>query len=128
MMRIGVDLIDAARLSRVLRKVPSLTGRCYSSRELSCATLLPAARRRDFLAGRFAAKEAVLKALRLELGNGEILRQIEVLKRDDGSPHLVLGGTAAEAAQQLEIEGQVSISHDGSLAYAVAMFSPRTGW
>ena len=101
----------------------ALRGRILSPAERQFAATVSGVRLAEFVAGRFAAKEAVLKALRLPLGNGEVMREIEVLKREDGSPDLVLHGGAHAAAKVAgAASGQVSISHSGGFACAIAMF------
>lgn len=64
----------------------------------------------EFLAGRFAAKEAFLKALGTGL-TGVDLKEVEILYGPDGAPFLLFEGK----------EHSVSISHDGSYAFAVCL-------
>jgi len=80
------------------------------------------------LAARFAAKEAVMKALQLSEA-GVDWRDIEVVKHPDGSCGVALHGEAARCAQRAGAEQIVlSLSHDGDCAGAVAvavLASPR---
>jgi holo-[acyl-carrier protein] synthase len=111
---VGLDLLDIERFERALERRPGLAQRLFTDEELGYA----AARARPglHLAARFCAKEAVAKALRLdswEFGDVEI-----VLER--GAPAVRLSGTAAARAEQLGVRVDVSLTHTGSTAGAVA--------
>ena len=74
-----------------------------------------------FVAGRFAAKEAVLKVLGTGWAKGLGFRDVEVLRDPDGRPHVVLHGVAAERAAVLGFtQILVSITHTRRDAIAVA--------
>jgi holo-[acyl-carrier protein] synthase len=110
---VGIDLLEIGRLERALEKYPRLAERVFSRAELDYA----AARARPgrHLAARFAAKEAVVKAL--GLGGGFGLGQIEVVA---GAPPAVkLSGPVADAAAGRRVE--VSLSHSRDFAAAVAI-------
>jgi holo-[acyl-carrier protein] synthase len=97
---VGVDAVDVARFRRVLNRRPRLADRCFTEPEWSDAT--GSADVAQSLAARFAAKEAVMKALGTGIG-GFALRDVEV-RRAAGTgatrnaPELVLHGSAAELA------------------------------
>jgi holo-[acyl-carrier protein] synthase len=74
-----MDLIEVARIERALDRHPRLAGRLFTEGELDYAA--SKGRPGRHLAARFAAKEAVVKALRL--GPGTILREIEVVAGDE---------------------------------------------
>lgn len=113
---IGVDLVDIARFEQQLAKTPGLTERLFAPAELSGeAALKPAT-----LAGKFAAKEAFIKAL----GNGAGLNwhDLRVVKNAAGKPFFELSGdTAAASANAGVSRWHVSISHDGGMAIAYAI-------
>ena len=122
-MRIGVDLIEIERLVRTIERRPSFLDRVYTERELQMAATLQGHRRNEFLAGRFAAKEAVVKALRLTLQGGRALRGIEILKNPSGAPELHLHGCARHAAETANVgTHDISITHDKGKAIAFAAF------
>ncbi len=102
-----------------LARTPSLAERLFSESER-----VDAGRRRDptpSLAARFAAKEAVMKALGVGLGRFA-LRDIEVMRSPSGAPSLRLhGAAAAEAAEQGVAGWRLSLSHTPRLAQAVAV-------
>lgn len=119
---LGIDMTEIRRFDST-PTAEALRCRILSLAEREFAATVSGVRLAEFVAGRFAAKEAVLKALRLPLGNGDVMREIEVLKRDDGSPNLVLHGGAHAAAELAGAgSGQVSISHSGGFAWAIALF------
>ena len=110
---IGVDLVDIARLDRALRRTPALAARLFTEGERAA----PAAS----LAGCFAAKEAVAKALGAPAG----LRWADVELGHDqaGRPALTMRGTVADAAHHLGVRRwHVSLTHDAgvSVAFVVA--------
>jgi len=114
---VGIDLLEIDRLERALARYPRLAERVFSEDEREYA----AQRRRPgrHLAARFAAKEAVVKALGLQGGFG--LREIEVVA---GTPPAVrLSGRAAEAAGERRV--LVSLTHSRDHAAAVAVAEPR---
>jgi len=83
--------------------------------------------RAERLAGRFAAKEAVLKALRVPADVAVPWPTIEVLADSTGAPVVTLTGRAAEYATQVGVERvEVSLSHDDGVALAFAIAIPRT--
>ena len=110
---VGIDLLEIERLERALERHPRLAARVFTEDELAYAT--SRARPGRHLAARFAAKEAVVKALGMSGGFG--LREIEV--RAGEPPTVALSGRAAEAAAGAPIE--ISLTHSRDFAAAVAV-------
>ena len=109
---VGVDVVEVARLARALSRTPRLALRLFTPAERP----LPV----ESLAARFAAKEAVAKALGAPAG----LRwtDAEVVRGPLGRPLLALhGGVAEEAAGQGISRWHLSLSHDGGLATALVV-------
>jgi len=116
---LGIDLIAVEKIARLARR-ESFLRRVYSDRERAETAALrdPAAS----LAGKFAAKEACLKALGLGLGQGLTLLDMEVLKGPDGAPGIVLSPRAAGRLAALGgTRVHVSLSHSAGLAVAVVV-------
>jgi holo-[acyl-carrier protein] synthase len=109
---VGIDLIEIERVERALERRPRLAERLFTPAELAYAR--ERARPGRHLAARFAAKEAVIKAL----GRGVPLRQIEVVSGEP--PRLRLHGQAAELAGDTEIAISLTHSRDTAAAVAVA--------
>ena len=108
----GVDVVDVARFERSLARTPGLRDRLFTEREREMAV--------QSLAARFAAKEALAKALGAPRG----LRwtDAEVRRADDGRPTLRVTGTVARAAADRGVaRWHVSLSHDGGIATAVVI-------
>jgi holo-[acyl-carrier protein] synthase len=116
---VGIDQIEIGRLERALDRHPRLARRIFTDAELRYA----AARARPgrHLAARFAAKEAVVKAL--GMGGPFGLRQIEI--RAGEPPRVALHGRAAVAAERAGVEVRVSLTHARELAAAVAVTDAR---
>jgi holo-[acyl-carrier protein] synthase len=110
---LGIDLLEIERLERALQRHPRLAERVFTEAERDYAAAH--ARPGRHLAARFAAKEAVVKALRLDGGFG--LREIEVLGGEP--PTISLSGRAAEAARGERVE--ISLTHSRDFAAAVAI-------
>jgi holo-[acyl-carrier protein] synthase len=114
---VGVDLLEIDRLERALRRYPRLAERVFTpaEREYAAARARPS----RHLAARFAAKEAVFKALGLGAGFG--LGEIEVIAGEP--PTVSLSGRAAAAAAGQRVD--VSLTHSRESAAAVAVAHPR---
>jgi holo-[acyl-carrier protein] synthase len=110
---IGIDLLEIERLERALRRHPRLAERVFTPAEREYAAVR--ARHGRHLAARFAAKEAVVKALGLTGGFG--LREIEVVAGEP--PTVRLAGRAAEATSGVRVE--ISLTHSREYAAAVAV-------
>ncbi|HNF84938.1 MAG TPA: holo-ACP synthase [Solirubrobacterales bacterium] len=116
---VGMDLIEVARIERALDRHPRLADRLFTEAELEYAAAK--ARPGRHLAARFAAKEAVVKALRL--GPGTSLKEIEVVAGNEAepAPTIRLSGRALEEAGAREEGLQVSLTHAREMAGAVAI-------
>ncbi len=110
---VGIDLLEIGRLERALQRHPRLAERVFTDAERQYAQAR--ARPARHLAARFAAKEAVVKALALRGGFG--LGDIEVLAGEP--PAVRLSGHAAEVAAGRRID--VSLTHSRDFAAAVAI-------
>ncbi|GHF70396.1 holo-[acyl-carrier protein] synthase [Amycolatopsis bartoniae] len=121
---VGVDVLYLGELDRLLRR-PRFHRLMYSPGELRTAATLAPARRREFLGGRFAAKEAVGKVLGTGLLCGIPPACIEVRRRADGAPEVRLSGAAARRAAEIGV-GHIalSLSHKDELVVAVALGGP----
>lgn len=123
-MRVGLDLVEVARLRRILEKHPSFAPRTYTPAELAQAAECAEIRLYEFLAGRFAVKEAVLKALGTGLSGGIAMTEIEVGTAPSGAPVLRIRG---EALRMAVAEGltryETSISHDAGIAAAIVVLT-----
>ena len=111
-MGVGIDLLEIERLERALERHPRLAGRLFTEAELAYAS--ERARPGRHLAARFAAKEAVIKALGLRRFG---VRDIEIVAGEP--PRVELSGSAAQAAAGREVE--VSLTHSREAAAAVAV-------
>jgi holo-[acyl-carrier protein] synthase len=118
---VGVDAVDVARFRQVLERRPRFAARCFTESEQADAT--GSADVAQSLAARFAAKEAVMKALGTGIG-GFALTDVEV-RRTTGkgatrnAPFLVLHGTAAKlAGAQGAGTFHLSLTHTDSVAIA----------
>lgn len=109
---VGVDLVDIARFEQSLERTPSLSERLFVDSERN----LPA----PSLAARFAAKEALAKALGAP--KGLAWHDAVVVTGDDGKPTLQLTGTVAAAASAAgAVTFHLSLSHDAGCAVAMVV-------
>ncbi len=115
--RIGHDLVDIDRFERIVAKHPDRwRKRVFTDHEWERAQGRP--HPYASLAVRFAAKEAVMKALRTGWGKGVGWRDIEVRGGGRAAPTLALHGRAKEVADQARLRFDVSLSHTSQLASA----------
>jgi holo-[acyl-carrier protein] synthase len=126
---VGVDAVDVSRFRRVLDRRPNFEARCFTEGERTDAA--GSADSVQSLAARFAAKEAVMKALGSGIGTFA-LTDVEVCRKDGtgarrNAPFLVLHGPAAElAGAQGARTFHLSLTHtdDVAIAFVVAEQSP----
>jgi len=120
---IGTDIIECLRIAKMIERHGELfLTRVYTPHEIEYCTARKAST--QHYAGRFAAKEAVLKALGTGWTRGIHWRDIEVRNEMGGKPHIALGGAARELCEKLGItEMLISISHcrTHATAYALAV-------
>jgi len=111
----GVDLLEINRLHEAIATHGErFLQRVFTERELEAS-----AKKEESLVGRFAAKEAVAKALGCGIGDVS-WKEIEILRAESGAPQLVLHGTAEHMAKEQGLTNwSLSLSH--SRSHAVAM-------
>jgi len=115
---VGVDVVPVARFAEALARTPALAERLFTPGELMSPS--GAARSAESLAARFAAKEALAKAL--GAGGGMAWTDAEVHTDGSGRPTLLVRGTVAERAESLGVtRWHVSLSHDGGIAAATVI-------
>ena len=116
---IGIDIVDVARFRALLARRPRIAERLFTPQERAYAESRADAAER--LAVRFAAKEAVMKAL--GAGFGDVaFRDMEVVRAPGGKPGVRLHGRAAVRAQRAGVTGwHLSLSHTATSAVAVAV-------
>jgi holo-[acyl-carrier protein] synthase len=116
---LGVDTVDVDRFRTVIGRTPGLVERVFTENERRYAREQRDPTQR--LAVRFAAKEAVLKALGVGLGAVR-LSEIEVVRAASGAPGLLLHGGAADvAARRGVVRWWVSLSHTDLVAVAMVV-------
>jgi len=120
---VGVDVVDVERFRASLERTPTMRERIFTPAELAhVATKFDPVLS---LAARFAAREAVMKAMGLGLGAFGF-HEASVRVDDAGAPHLIITGQAAEHAQQRAIDTwHLSLAHDGGVATAMVVASRR---
>jgi holo-[acyl-carrier protein] synthase len=116
-LKSGIDLVEIRRLEDIQPAIRQrFLNRVFTDNELAEVGNSAAS-----LAGRFAAKEAVAKALGCGIGPVS-WKEIEVLRGEAGQPELKLSGNAINIALQLGLEQwSISISHTAGQAVAVAV-------
>jgi holo-[acyl-carrier protein] synthase len=117
----GVDLAEVARMRAAIehpRTGARFTARVFTERE-RCYAESRGRGRFESYAARFAAKEAVMKALGVGWGTRASWLDIEVVRAPGRRPEIVLGGrTAACAAELGVVRLHLALSHTGALAMA----------
>ena len=116
-LRVGVDLIDVARIEQTLAKHGErFLARCFTASERAYCAGRP-----ERLAARLAAKEAVGKALGTGIGDITWV-EIEIAGDERGRPVLQLHGAAAQLAESLGLcKWEISLSHTAAQAIALVV-------
>ena len=106
---IGVDLVDISRFEKAIDQTPKLKDRLFTEDEKSLST--------QSLAARFAAKEALMKAV--GKAKGLSFQGVSVVKNEDGRPFFQLTGETEQTIKSHGIQNlHLSLSHDGDMAVA----------
>jgi holo-[acyl-carrier protein] synthase len=115
---IGVDMVNVPRFAATLRSMSGLQGLYFAQEELMTGDGEP--RSAASLAARFAAKEAVSKALGMPTGARHT--ECRVLQGDGGEPELDIRGGVASAASRIGVtRWHVSLSQEGDVAIALVI-------
>ncbi|TDU76518.1 holo-ACP synthase [Streptomyces sp. KS 21] len=115
---VGIDVAEIDRFGEALARTPNMAGRLFVESEL----MLPSGERRGIasLAARFAAKEALAKALGAP--GGMLWTDAEVYVEETGQPRLRVSGTVEARALALGVKSwHISLSHDAGVASAVVI-------
>lgn len=117
---LGVDICEIARMERALARHPTMRARVYTTEEIAYCD--SKARPAESYAGRFAAREATIKAL----GGyrGKRWQDISVARHPSGAPGIVLAGNAKRRADALGITRiLITFTHEktSAVAFAVAV-------
>jgi holo-[acyl-carrier protein] synthase len=119
---VGVDVVDVPRMKKVLEQQGEyFLKKVFSDMEVTyCKT-----RKRPYIhfAARFAAKEAVAKAIRTGWSGVFHWRGIEVINDQSGAPHILLTGEVAKALEQCNVH--LSLSHTESTVVALIVLESK---
>lgn len=119
---LGVDIVEIERMRRILARTPSFARKVFSEAERAYCDAK--ANPEVHYATRFAAKEAVVKALGTGFSEGIGVRDIEVRRTTKGRPYVVLTGRAREVARDQgvrEMPLSLSFTHTEAVACAMAI-------
>ena len=119
---LGVDIVEIERMKRILERTPPFARRVFSCEE--CCYCDATASPEAHYATRFAAKEAVVKALGTGFSRGIGVRDIEVKRSSKGRPYVVLSGRAKQIAREMgvrELPISLSYTHTDAVACALAI-------
>ncbi len=119
-MRVGTDICEVSRFADKVDDIKFLN-RVFTKKERAhIETLNVKQARMERMAGKFCAKEAVLKLLGTGLDKGIKWLDIEILPDENGKPCVVFSGMALKIKENLKIkEIELSISHTATMAMAV---------
>ena len=106
---VGIDVVDIDRFKQSLERTPSLNQKLFTEAERNKSI--------QSLAARFAAKEALIKALNAE--NGILWHEAEVVNLEGGKPLFIFYGALADLVDGAKVH--LSLSHDAGIATAIVM-------
>jgi len=124
---IGIDVVNVERFQRALHRAPRLADRLFgpaegaaAARDVAEQSLVGTTVAVRSLAARFAAKEAVVKALAVNYGI--CWHDVELKTSENGAPKIRVAGALADRAAQLGVNRwHVSLAHDGDIATAMVI-------
>jgi holo-[acyl-carrier protein] synthase len=115
---IGIDIIEVARIREVLLRTPRFRERVFTAAERSYCDSRGAVAAQHY-AARFAAKEAMLKALQTGWRGGISWQDVEIGSRESGAPYLILHGPVKDLfSSSLATVAHLSLSHTSEHAIA----------
>jgi holo-[acyl-carrier protein] synthase len=114
---LGIDLVSISKIAESVKSA-SFRRKVFTPSEIEiCETFANSA---EHYSGKFAAKEAFMKAIGKGIRQEVWFKQIEVLNGETGAPYIQVSGEAEKTLSSLEVESvHVSISHTGEMAIAV---------
>ena len=119
---LGLDIAEVDRIEASIRR----HGRAFVERIFTAAEIAYCEKHRnraERFAGRFAAKEAAMKALGTGWAHGVRWVDIEVIREPGGKPTLKLSGASREIAGRLGVKNiALTITHTGNIALAMVIF------
>lgn len=117
---IGIDIVEVSRIKNAVTTKKNFLDRIYSNKEIKLSDR--GKFRFEELAGRFAVKEAILKAIKTGWRRGVKFNEIIVLNESSGAPYVNLIGKIRKFAESLGVKNiHVSISHTKELAIGMAI-------
>ncbi len=118
---VGTDIVETDRMRELLKR----HGEAFMKRILTEAEIKEASSRRDpvpFISGRWAAKEAISKALGCGIGQDCSWTDLEIIPDGNGKPQAAISGGAKATASKLGVKSvHLSISHERGHAVATAI-------
>ena len=118
---IGIDIMDVERIAQSLERSERLRERIFTPAEIAYCERH--ASKYEHYAGRFAAKEAALKALKTGWSGGIGWHDVEILPTDAGPPQLLITGRAKVRIDEMGVTNwHISLSHTKSYAVAQVVF------
>lgn len=117
---IGVDIVEIGRVAAIINRQPGFVARILSVTEQASLPQADERRVAEYVAGRFAAKEAAAKALGTGIGKSISFHDIEVFHEASGKPTIRLSAeaTARIFPDQTGLRYHLSISHSREFAVA----------
>jgi holo-[acyl-carrier protein] synthase len=110
---VGIDVVNIDRFKQSLDRTPGLSEKLFTESERN--------KNLQSLAARFAAKEALSKAL--SVGHGLQWHDAEVINLENGKPEFLFRGEIAELVSGLRVH--LSLSHDGGIASALVVIEEK---
>ena len=121
-MLLGTDIVETSRIKQTCTRRPAFLNRVFTKEEQAHINESSADRKYERMAGKYAAKEAVIKAFGFGIGNKTALIEIEILPGKYGKPHATLYGNALKTFNDSGYSSiEISISNTTQNAHAVCI-------
>ena len=119
---IGTDIIEINRIKKAIDKTPNFISRIFTEKEINM--FMMKGMRAETIAGNFAAKEAVSKAMGTGV-RGFTLKDLEILRDDLGKPVVHINEKVKAIINKANININVSISHNKTSAIALVVLEEK---
>lgn len=120
-MRCGTDIVNVARVKETIEKLgDAFKKRVYTDEEINYCESRRMCKYESY-AARFAAKEAVYKAISPDINSNAAFTEVEILSEESGKPYVALHGELKKIIDSNRIE--VSLSHEREFAIAFAIIT-----
>lgn len=118
---VGIDLVEIKRICQVLIRSPQFINKILTKSEIEFCSCFNTTRQNEFIAGRFAVKEAFAKAIKTGIGRSFSFQDLSVLPDSQGAPNCEFSPKFTKIIAKNNWQINISITHTKDLAQAIVI-------